>query len=74
MTQAYEKVVEMNSMEVEEIENPEVKKSAESEVDELLGDLNPRFFEEALSWEEAKEQIHTSDIAFSSNFNVFRNF
>ncbi|MHA2131723.1 MAG: hypothetical protein ACXABO_13375 [Promethearchaeota archaeon] len=71
MTQAYKKVVEI---EFEEIEYPEVKISIESEVDELIGDLNPRFFEEASSLKEAKDRIQTSDITFSSNFNVFRTF
>jgi hypothetical protein len=71
MTQAYKKVVEM---EFEEIEYPEVKISIESEVDELIGDLNPRFFEEVSSLKEAKDRIQTSDITFSSNFNVFRTF
>ncbi|MHA2259407.1 MAG: hypothetical protein ACXACO_15700 [Promethearchaeota archaeon] len=71
MTQAYKKVVEI---EFEEIEYPEVKISIESEVDELIGDLNPRFFEEVSSLKEAKDRIQTSDITFSSNFNVFRTF
>jgi len=71
MTQAYEEVMEMKSFEVEEIEHPEVQ---ENEVDELLGDLNPRYFEEIISLNEAQERIYSSGINYSSQFNVFRTF
>ena len=71
MTQAYEEVMEMKSLEVEEIEHPEVK---ESEVDELLGDLNPRYYEEVISLKEAKERVYASDINISNQFNIFRTF
>ena len=71
MTQAYEEVMEMKSLEVEEIEHPEVK---ESEVDELLGDLNPRYYEEVISLKEAKERVYLSDISVSNQFNMFRTF
>jgi len=74
MTQAYEEVMEMKSLEVEEIEQPEVQKSMESEVDELLGDLNPRYYEEVISLKEAKERVYSSDINFSNQFNIFRTF
>ena len=71
MTQAYEEVMEMKTLEVDEIEQPEVQKSMESEVDDLLGDLNPRYFEEAMSMDEAKEQIHAAK-AYSNNiFNTY---
>ena len=66
MTQAYEEVKEIKSLEVEEIEHPEVKESMESEVDELLGDLNPRYYEEAISLNEAKDKIYSS-----FNFNTY---
>jgi len=74
MTQAYEEVMEMKSLEVEEIEHPKVQKSMESEVDELLGDLNPRYYEEVVSLKEAKERVYSSDINFSNQFNIFRTF
>ncbi len=71
MTQAYEEVMEMTTLEVEEIEQPEVQKPMESEVDELLGDLNPRYFEEAISLNEAKDRIHSAK-AYSDNiFNTY---
>ncbi len=71
MTQAYEEVMEMKSLEIEEIEQPEVQ---ENEVDELLGDLNPRYFEEAISLSETQERINSSDFYFNSQFNIFRTF
>ena len=68
MTQAYEETMEMKTLEVEEIESPEVQ---ENEVDELIGDLNPRFFEEAISMNEAKDRIHSTK-AYSNNiFNTY---
>ncbi len=71
MTQAYEEVMEMKSFEVEVIEHPEVQ---ENKVDELLGDLNPRYYEEAISLKEAKERAYASDINVSNQFNIFRTF
>ena len=71
MTQAYEEVMEMKTLEVEEIEQPEVQKSMESEVDELLGDLNPRFFEEAISLNEAKDRIHSAKAYSNYSFNTY---
>ncbi|MHA1931168.1 MAG: hypothetical protein ACW96X_01435 [Promethearchaeota archaeon] len=68
MTQAYGKVMEMKSIEVEEIE---VQKSMENETDELLGDLNPKYFEEAISLNEAKDRIYSAK-AYSDNiFNTY---
>ena len=69
MTQTYEEeIMEMKVIEVEEIEHPEVQ---ENEVDELLGDLNPRFYEEAISMNEAKDRIHSAK-AYSDNiFNTY---
>ena len=71
MTQAYEELIEMEFTEVEEIEHSTAQESVESEVDELLGDLNPRYFEETYSLEEAKNKVFSSDINFSSSFNMF---
>lgn len=70
MTQTYEKVMEIEI----EIETPEVETPIESEVDELLGALNPRYFEEAMTLEDAQQKINTSDISFSSKFNVFTTY
>ena len=68
MTQAYEETMEMKTLEVEEIESPEVQ---ENEVDELIGDLNPRYFEEAITMNEAKDRIHSAK-AYSNNiFNTY---
>ncbi len=49
MTQSYKSSSELEIPEIEEIEEPKAQESKESEADELLGDLNPRFFEEAYS-------------------------
>ena len=70
MTQAYEEVMEMKTLEVEEIEEPKVKGSKESEVDELLGDLNPRYFEEGYSFDEAQQKIFASK-GYASNYRLF---
>ena len=57
MVQIYEKVL------VEKVEKIE---EAES-----LGDLNPKFFEEAISLNEAKDRIHSAK-AYSDNiFNTY---
>ena len=68
MTQAYEEVMEMKTLEVEEIKSPKVQ---ENEVDELIGDLNPRYYEEAITMNEAKDRIHSAK-AYSNNiFNTY---
>jgi len=69
MTQTYEKVMEMESPKIEQVETP-----IESEVDELLGDLNPRYFEEAMTLENALEKVYSSDIYSSSRYNIFRTY
>ena len=71
MTQAYENVMEMKSIEVEEIEESEVQAPMENEVDELLGDLNPRFFEEAISLNEAKDRIYSAKAYSNYSFNTY---
>ncbi|MHA2122633.1 MAG: hypothetical protein ACW990_15630 [Promethearchaeota archaeon] len=70
MTQAYENVMEM----IIEIEQPEVEAPIESEVDELLGDLNPRYFEESMTLEDARQKAYTSDVSVSSSYNFFTPF
>ena len=66
MTQAYEKSMVMK---IPEVEEDEIQTPMENEEDELLGDLNPRYFEEIEHLNEAKERIFNSDIIFSSKFN-----
>jgi len=39
---------------------------------ELYKNLNPRYFEEGIPLNEAIEKLYTSDIVFSSKFNIFR--
>jgi hypothetical protein len=65
MVQIYEKVM---------IEKVEKIEETESQGDELLGDLNPKFFEEVTHLKEAKERIRASDIYVGSNFNYFSTF
>ncbi|MHA2008501.1 MAG: hypothetical protein ACXABO_14290 [Promethearchaeota archaeon] len=67
MTQAYEETIEIRTPEVEEVEK--VKESKESEGDELLGDLNPRYFEEGYSFDEAQQRIFASK-GYASNFRL----
>ncbi len=65
MTQIYEKVMVKKVEKIEE---------TESQDDELLGDLNPKYFEETIHLEEAKERIRASDIFAGSKFNFFSAF
>jgi len=58
MTQTYEKLIE--------------KKSPKVEQTEKLGDLNPRYFEEGISPENALEKVHSSAMNFSAKYNAFR--
>ena len=71
MTQAYEQSMEMKSIEVEEIEQPEIQESMESKVDELLGDLNPRYFEEIISLKEANDRISAAKSYSNYSFNTY---
>ena len=48
VAQIYDKVTIKKVKKIEEHEN---------QVDELLGDLNPKYFEEAITLKEAKERI-----------------
>ena len=41
---------------------------------ELYKDLNPKYSEEIVPLDEAKLKIHSSDIVYSSKFNIFRNY
>ncbi len=72
MTQTYEEeIMEMKSIEVEEIKHPEIQ---ENQVDELLGDLNPRYFEETISLKKARQKVYSSHFTVSGNFNMFTPF
>ena len=71
MTQTYEEVIIIT---VPEVEEQEVQTPMESEVDELLGDLNPRYYEESLSFKNGKQRIIASDINAGSKFNFFSTF
>ncbi|MFX1457411.1 MAG: hypothetical protein ACFFDB_18750 [Promethearchaeota archaeon] len=51
-----------------------VEKTEKIEVPEKLGELNPKYFEEAVKLEEAKERIIASDIYVGSKFNLFNAF
>lgn len=61
MTQIIIKVIEKIS-----------SKSKQIESDEILGDLNPRYFEEGISPENALEKVHSSAMNFSAKYNAFR--
>ena len=59
MTQAYENVMEIEGPKVEQIES---QISEESKMDELLGDLNPRYFEEAMSPVNALDKVYSAKV------------
>ena len=65
MTKTNQKIIIIESLEIEE------KTSIENEMDEILGDLNPRYFEEGISFKEAKERIQAS---VGSKFDFTRAF
>jgi hypothetical protein len=71
MTEIYEKVIKTTIPEFEEQE-PQVP--IEKEPDEILGDLNPKYFEESYSFEDAKQRKIVSDINAGSKFNFFSVF
>jgi hypothetical protein len=71
MTQTYEKTIIISFPEVEE---QEIQAPMESEADELLGDLNPQYYEESISFKNAKQRIIASDINAGSKFNFFSTF
>ncbi|MFW9822499.1 MAG: hypothetical protein ACFFE4_06170 [Candidatus Thorarchaeota archaeon] len=51
-----------------------VEKIERIEEPEKLGELNPKYFEEAVKFEEAKEKLIASDIYAGSKFNLFNAF
>ncbi len=56
----------------------ETSKSEQKDIDEakkqndLYKNLNPRYFEEGIPLKEALQKPYTSDIIFSSKFDIFR--
>jgi hypothetical protein len=57
MTQIYEEVL--------------VEKVKKIEEPESLGDLNPKYFEEAISLNEAQEKIYSSKAYSNMSFNTY---
>ncbi|GAG30324.1 unnamed protein product, partial [marine sediment metagenome] len=57
MTQTYGRIIEI------EVEQTEVQISKERKMDELLGDLNPRYFEEAMTPENALDKVYSTKIS-----------
>ncbi len=53
------------------IEKVMKKKSSKIEQVEKFGDLNPRYFEEGMSPENALEKVHSSASNFSAKYNAF---
>lgn len=62
MTQTIEKVIGMESVEIEEIPKDQ------TEMDELLGDLNPRYYEEGIKPRDGIQKIHS--MGEYSNFTI----
>ena len=58
MIQTYGRIIEI------EVEQTEVQISKERKMDELLGHLNPRYFEEAMTPENALDKVHSMGIDF----------
>jgi hypothetical protein len=69
IVQEYEYIIAHNKIEVEEFESLVIQTG----VDDLLGDLNPRFFEEASTPENALEKLYSSNIrnCYNSTIRVF---
>ena len=59
MTQIIEKVMEKKGLKSEQIE-----------ADEQLGDLNPRYFEEAMTPENALVKVHAMNGGLGSGYTV----
>jgi len=71
MTNVYEEVLIIGNLELEEIKQPTVKKSSKKDVDELIGDFNPRYHEEKISLKEAQLKVYSSHFIVSGNYNMF---
>jgi len=55
---------------IEKEKEKESPKSEQIESNEILGDLNPRYFEEAMTPENALEKIKASQGGFGGRFTV----
>ncbi|MFW9942224.1 MAG: hypothetical protein ACFFFT_14390 [Candidatus Thorarchaeota archaeon] len=70
MVQVCEK--SMFEMEVKEAKEKAAQEANEKEVDELLGDLNPRYFERVMSLREAKQRnLSSYQVQAKMNLNSF---
>ena len=67
MTLTYHNIKKLNLIEVEK---HEAQTSIEDELNNLLGELNPRYFEETHTPVEAKERIYTLLILQKSNYSL----
>ena len=63
MNTLYENVLELESFDIEEI-------TQENKPDELLGDLNPKYFEEVIKLKDAKNMIFSHSGINGSLFNI----
>jgi len=63
MIKLYEIVLELESFEIEEI-------TQENKPDEILGDLNPKYFEEVIMLKDAKNMIFSHLGTNGSLFNI----
>jgi hypothetical protein len=71
MTQTYRKISKIKTQETKE---PEIQTPIESELEDLLGDLNPRYFEEGFSLKEAQIRAEASRINSGFNNGFFGGF
>ena len=67
MTQAFEKSA--FELEIEEYEQQPAQKSNENKDDNLLGDLNPRYFERIMTLKEAKQRSIASSLGYDSRMS-----
>ncbi len=70
MNQIYNKLIvtKVIPKKIEKIEE------TKSQVDELLGDLNPNYFKEVITLEEAKNRAMVSYIHAGGKFNFFNTY
>ena len=67
MTQVCENTV--IEVEMEEFEEEAARESKEKKVNNLIGDLNPRYFERIMTLKKAKQKIFASK-GYASNFRL----
>ncbi|MFX0029361.1 MAG: hypothetical protein ACFE8B_09135 [Candidatus Hermodarchaeota archaeon] len=71
MTQTYQKT---KGLDIIEVEKYNVQIFNGDQMDKLLGELNPKYFEESHTLSEAKQRIHTINISVGSKFDFFSAF